>query len=120
MKDTIYLAPCGLDCYQCRAYKATINEDENELSTVAKLWSDEGEKLDKHDVRCLGCYSSILYKGCVDCKVRDCVIKRGFENCGECIEYPCQILKKVWQSWKTVSWRDAQNVLNEIKRAQTD
>ena len=57
-------------------------------------------------------------KGCMlehnpgDCYTRDCVIKKKLHYCGECEEFPCEVimnqphttvLDKDWLKWKKVS-----------------
>jgi len=109
-----YPAPCGLDCYNCSAYEATRDEDEERLRILAEKWSDEEHTYSGDDIRCLGCYSTTLYKGCRACEVRACSVKRGHDNCSQCGEYPCGKLMNEWISWKTVSWVQAKNYLDGL------
>ena len=114
--EQIYPAPCGLDCNSCKAYKATLEASEERLMKLAEKWSDEKEEYSAEDLRCLGCYSSTLYKGCRSCEVRACTRERGFTNCSLCEEYPCEKLMDEWGSWKTTNWLQAKNYLDEMRK----
>ncbi|MBD3205704.1 DUF3795 domain-containing protein [Candidatus Bathyarchaeota archaeon] len=115
----IYPAPCGLDCFNCKAYKATLDKDKAQLIKLAEKWSDEHQTYSADDLLCLGCYSYTLYKGCRTCEVRACTTRRGYDNCSKCEEYPCEKLLNEWISWKTVSWVKANNFLDNLLDRKT-
>jgi hypothetical protein len=51
------LAACGLDCYVCRAYIATKENDYSKLVETAKLWSRPGMEFKPEDIPCDGCHT---------------------------------------------------------------
>ncbi len=95
------IAPCGLDCGNCAAYKATKSNDPERLREVAEEWSSEERKLSPQDMICDGCFSERTFGFCDECKVRACVVEKGFELCSECGEYPCDKLEGYWTSFST-------------------
>ena len=87
MKKTI--AYCGLDCENCEARLATLNNDTTLRQKVAKEWSDlNGVKITPEMINCVGCridgaktpYCESL------CPIRLCAMSRGQETCGGCGE----------------------------------
>jgi hypothetical protein len=89
------ISACGLDCASCEAYVATQADDADEIAKIAAQWSKryDAEVKPEH-VRCDGCMTAGERKcGYVPaCKVRACVVERGFENCAPCADYGCEIL----------------------------
>jgi hypothetical protein len=88
------LAYCGLDCYQCDAYKATVNDDDELRNKLAELWSENsGMEIDPSDISCTGCKGSGVQIGfCAECHVRHCGKKKQVENCAQCDKYACEEL----------------------------
>ena len=87
MKDNI--AYCGLDCEQCEAYKATMNNDDELRKKVAEKWSE----LNKVDItpemiNCVGCRTDgVKTPFCESmCQIRQCSLGRGYRTCGDCGE----------------------------------
>jgi len=85
---------CGLDCYNCPAYIATITNDDKLRGKTAKKWNKRYQLLGrlpitKDDINCSGCLflSEPLYKHCRECGVRKCGLGKGMQNCGECSNY---------------------------------
>jgi hypothetical protein len=80
-------APCGLDCFNCPAYKTNLpDEKKNEIAASQKITPDE-----------VGC------KGCRDqngrcwfmketCATWTCTRKKGALYCYACDEFPCGLL----------------------------
>ena len=58
---------CGLECFKCES---------------------------KHNDTCKGCISSEDKMPHSDCEVADCAISRKIKFCGECEEFPCDLLKR--------------------------
>ena len=86
---TDYIAFCGLDCEQCEARIATVNDD-NELRTkVAKEWSElNGVEINPEMINCVGCrLTGVKFPYCQSmCEIRKCALGRKFETCGDCKE----------------------------------
>ena len=82
------LAYCGMNCLECRAYKATVTANEEDLKKVAKEFGD-GKYGDKQWV-CLGCIQKdtrFVADYCAKCEIRTCAIERGVQNCAACDDY---------------------------------
>ena len=92
---------CGDNCSLCPRYIATKNGDIHNLEKVWDLWVRVGWR-DKgtspEEVACSGCTSMI---SCRYDNVRICAKNKGITNCGECIDYPCQEIIKVFQRTKS-------------------
>lgn len=85
MKNRI--AYCGLDCEQCDAYLATINNDPVLREKTARLWSDLNETcILPEQIHCNGCrQEGIKTVFCESlCSIRQCALKREVRTCGDC------------------------------------
>jgi len=112
MSDTI--AYCGLNCSDCRAFKATQAEDSEWKRTIANQWS-EGLKTEfkPEDVDCNGCRSDTISGWCRKiCKIRPCAELKNVRTCAECDEYQCAPLKEFLSNEQM-----ATKNLEEIRRA---
>lgn len=81
---------CGLDCAQCDARTATINNDDELRAKTAKLWCEMNntEEIKPEHINCLGCRTDGLktyFCSCL-CEVRKCSTGKGYETCAECSE----------------------------------
>lgn len=85
-----YIAYCGLNCKECDAYKATINNDDKLREAVAEEWSKlNNTVITKEMINCEGCkrdgkktpYCESL------CEVKKCASKKGIELCKDCQNY---------------------------------
>ncbi len=104
------LAPCGLNCEKCFAYKASdikkysvalrnklgkFDKHASRFSVllnepVFKLYPYFKEQLDYFaDTNCEGCRKSKckLFKGC---RVRECAKEKRVDFCFQCQEFPCK------------------------------
>jgi len=82
---------CGLDCFECVAYIATQEGDEEKLIKLAQEWYgvEEGPDL----CACDGCKpEGRKNQHCSECGIRECAIDKGVENCAHCSEYICEKL----------------------------
>ena len=85
------------------AFIATKNNDSNLRIKVAKEWTERYEvagqdrpSIKPADINCNGCLSSgPIYLYCRECEIRKCGLKKGIENCKECSEYKCDMLKEL-------------------------
>lgn len=82
-----YIAYCGLDCKNCDARKATVNDDNALREKVAKLWSElNGVEITPEMINCTGCRVDGVktpYCDCL-CPIRKCAKSKGVSTCGEC------------------------------------
>ena len=87
---------CGLDCEQCGAYIATVNDDNEMREKTAKLWSEWNNcEIPPEAINCLGCRTDgVKAYYCSElCEIRKCALQKGFETCGECAGWEnCQTL----------------------------
>ena len=100
------IAYCGLLCQECPIYLATREIDKSKkekmiydiIHQCKEIYGIEYKFSDITD--CDGCKSGNgrLFKGCVDCKIRKCAIKRGLKNCAYCEEYACDSLMELFKS----------------------
>ena len=91
----VSLAMCGLSCETCPGFLATKNNDDKARTEVARTWSKEyGHEFKPEEINCFGCMSAsgprLMY--CDICEIRTCGVDRGLENCGHCMDYPCERL----------------------------
>lgn len=93
------IAYCGLRCDECDIYKAT-NSGEKELKvSVAQKFSSDDYHIGAHEIECSGCTknSLVVFKFCNECEIRKCGISKNIETCGECSDYPCDLLSKPFE-----------------------
>ena len=57
MACNILIAPCGLNCENCDARRATINNDDELRAKTAKLWCEmnQTDVIKPEHINCLGC-----------------------------------------------------------------
>lgn len=90
------IAYCGLDCSECKAFKATQNGDFERKKELAKQWT-EGLKVEfkPEDINCNGCKSDTLSGWCRKiCKIRPCAEEKKVKTCAHCNDYLCGKLKE--------------------------
>jgi len=88
------LAYCGINCAECLAYKGTVSTDIGLLEKVAGSFWDGAHSASEWV--CLGCTPAdqgFLAKDCASCKIRECAITKGVQNCAACSEYEsCKLM----------------------------
>ena len=87
MKDCI--AFCGLNCENCEARLATINNDDALRKKVASLWSElNGVEITSEMINCVGCrIDGVKTPYCESmCSIRQCAFSKKVETCGSCTE----------------------------------
>ncbi len=89
-------AYCGLQCNECKAFKATQTKDLEWKKQIARHWSDQFEiKFKPEEVTCEGCKSDVLSGWCRNiCRMRPCAEERKVKTCAHCNNYPCDMLKQ--------------------------
>jgi len=101
IKDMTFIGFCGDNCVLCPRYIATKSGDIHDLEKVRDLWVRVGwrdEVTNPEEVACGGCASVI---SCRYDNVRICAKGKGITNCGECTDYPCQEIIKVFEKTKS-------------------
>ena len=84
-----FIAYCGLDCEACEARLATIKNDNDLRTEVAKKWTElNGVEITAEMINCTGCRLEGVKTPYCDslCPIRQCGIAKGFETCGDCSE----------------------------------
>ena len=93
----INIAPCGLVCSRCDAYRATQENSPEKLELVAADWRkrDDCDDIRGELIPCDGCMTEGGRKchHCEhSCEIRKCVGGKQVKVCSECAEYPCEKL----------------------------
>ncbi len=95
---------CGMRCDICPAFLP--NRAAADLERARALWAELfGVDQPAEALACGGCRgetSALLDK---ECPVRPCVIERGFEDCGDCPDMPCEDLKRRWVERRQIEAR---------------
>lgn len=107
------LACCGIDCLECGAYLATINNDEEQRKEVAELWSKQFDAdIKPADINCEGCLSDSgnIFSHCRVCEIRSCCGEKGLVSCAQCDDYSCEKLEFLFNMAPDVKQR-----LDEIR-----
>jgi hypothetical protein len=107
---------CGLNCSECPAFIATVNDDDELRKKTAELWSKEyGGEVKPEDVNCDGCVSGTdRHIGhWHECEMRICGQEKGVENCAFCNEFACEKLSKFFEAVPV-----ARTTLEEIRNAR--
>jgi len=98
--STTLIAPCGLDCAQCEAYKLTQTNDlEGQQALLAK-WRVEYSSPDMtlEAVTCDGCLAGARHGGyCAACPIRACAVELAHSTCADCEQYACEKLQDFFQ-----------------------
>lgn len=89
MKTKDLIACCGLDCGNCDARKATINDDDELRAETAKKWAEANNApIRPEHINCMGCRTEgVKYLFCDEmCPIRKCVLGKGYDTCGDCAD----------------------------------
>lgn len=90
---------CGIVCSDCPVFVATQKGDDVERKRVAEIFAKEyGREYRLEDINCDGCVSdsSRIFWYCNECEIRKCGRAKKVENCGFCVEYPCERLSELF------------------------
>ncbi|MDD8048460.1 MAG: DUF3795 domain-containing protein [Thomasclavelia sp.] len=93
---------CGLNCRECEAYKATINNDEKMKEKVAKEWAKlNNAPITSDMINCLGCKGDGPKTPFCEsiCEIRRCAVSKEYDSCGQCNRKDtCEKLKPIINS----------------------
>ena len=98
MDTPIHISRCGLNCHECKAFKATQADDDAMRSEVAAEWTTLYKTpIASEDINCSGCREvGIKFKFAeYGCDVRKCCGQRGHAACAECPDYTCDKLDAI-------------------------
>ena len=99
-----FTAYCGLNCENCEARLATINNDDEQRKKVAELWTKlNGVTITFEMINCMGCrIDGIKTPYCESlCPIRKCAKNKGFETCGNCAKMKsCKKLSAITENNK--------------------
>ncbi len=88
---------CGDNCGLCPRYIATKNGDIQSLERVRDLWMRVGWRDKDTSLQEIACHGCTSVKACRYDNVRICAKNKGITNCGECPDYPCEEIIKVFK-----------------------
>ena len=92
------IACCGLNCATCDARIATIADSyELRVQTAEKWKTMYNSNITAEMIHCTGCREEGVKLGhCAECKIRNCVISKGYDTCADCSELDtCQLVAHV-------------------------
>lgn len=86
---------CGYKCNVCKAYVKNFKKND-QRNTLAALWKKYYNISIQNEIYCDGCRCEKKDAIRVDsvCPVRDCVLGKSLNHCGECAEYPCEVFRE--------------------------
>jgi len=87
---------CGDDCNICPRYLAAKSSSKARLKETAAIWRmlDWGLYDDTlEEFPCRGCGAIEV----CNLGVRECAMEKGIDSCGQCADYPCAKLEKVFE-----------------------
>ena len=87
---------CGDNCEFCPRYVATQKGSMGELEKVKELWVRLGLRNPYFPAEGMICNGCRPENNCAYKKLRSCVDAGKVKNCGLCDEYPCKIIKDVY------------------------
>jgi hypothetical protein len=103
-KPADYIAYCGINCMDCKARIATLNDDNELRKKVAKEWSElNGVEITPEMINCDGCrIDGVKTVYCESmCPIRKCAMEKGYKTCGYCDNMKtCENLSKITKNNK--------------------
>ena len=107
-------AYCGLNCSECPARLAYINNDDELRQETIKKWSTPEFPVTADTLDCIRCKSDgPHFAFCSNCTVRGCASKRGVETCAHCDDYGCDVLEE----WLSHVGEKGRETLEKIRAA---
>jgi hypothetical protein len=99
MKELI--SCCGINCENCEARIATMQDDDAMRKEVAARWSAmfQSSEITPESINCTGCrMEGVKFAHCENtCEIRKCVNSKGFATCTDCAEIDsCSIVGPIF------------------------
>lgn len=94
------LSYCGLDCAECPARQAHLDDNKELREKTAKEWSVlYGADIKPEQVNCTGCLAEgVKFPHCeLGCEIRKCALLKNVSNCSECVDYACTKLTSFFE-----------------------
>ena len=91
---------CGDKCNCCPRYIATQDGSIQDLEKVKELWVRLGLRDSNFLAQDMACEGCLPENKCAYIDLRSCPNLKSCENCGLCIEYPCKLIKRAFESEK--------------------
>jgi len=91
------LARCGNRCDLCLAYRENVEKDDRRKLLSDGWYKYFGFRIEQEDIICDGCLKDDCLQNKlldVDCPIRPCVKKKGYEDCSQCDEFMCEKFKQ--------------------------
>jgi len=104
---------CGDDCNACPRHIATQSGNVEQLKEVAAIWKRAGWRgtiVSPDEMVCHGCAS---VKWCRYDDIRKCAQDKRIDNCGQCGDYPCGKVIKVFEQTKSYAKACKENCSDE-------
>lgn len=85
---------CGMRCDLCYIYRPNVERDDRR-EEICRVWKKQNLSFnaDPSEIICDGCASeredAVYFDK--DCRTRKCVLEKGYDHCGYCENYPCEI-----------------------------
>ncbi|TFG34109.1 DUF3795 domain-containing protein [Candidatus Thorarchaeota archaeon] len=104
-------AYCGLDCSECPAHIAYINDDDSMRSETVEKWNSPQFPVTVDMLDCAGCKSEgPHFAFWSKCNIQLCASKRNVETCAHCGDYGCDTLEE----WLTHAGENSRKKLESI------
>ena len=81
------IACCGLNCAECDALIATLNNDDNLREATAEKWRVQYgvPEITAAMINCTGCRIEGVKVGhCAECDIRNCAFENEYSTCADC------------------------------------
>jgi hypothetical protein len=88
------IAYCGLNCANCDAYAATLEDSPTKREEIAQKWSQiYHADIKPEQINCTGCKSNgVKFLHCSVCDIRRCCLSKNVDHCAACPDYVCDTL----------------------------
>ena len=101
MKNEL-IACCGLNCAECDARIATVNNDDELRKKIAEKWRVEYNVagIKPEMINCTGCRTEGAKIGhCAECEIRNCVQEKNYATCADCAKMEtCPTIGNIFQA----------------------
>lgn len=92
------IGSCGSNCFKCKAFLATIEDDNDLRVEYVNEMREQGVYIDTDEVYCFGCMSSMRASFCdAGCPWKPCCKKHNASRCVVCDCYICENLNEMFR-----------------------